>query len=74
MEPSELDLIEDWFSYHAPTDHQRRLLEDARAGFKHLACWLVSNIANSRERAIALTELRKVAMVVNMAIIFSRDE
>lgn len=74
MGQNELDLIEDWFSYHAPTDYQRQLLEDARAKFKELAHWLVLHVGNSRERAIALTELRKTAMVVNQAIIFERSQ
>ncbi len=68
----DLDQVEDWFQYHAPTDAQRILLEDARNSFRLLARWLVLNVADSRERAIALTEMRKAAMAVNQSIIFDR--
>ena len=73
MGPSEHDEIIDWFSYHAPTDRQRCKLEASREQFRDLALWLVDNVKNSRERAIALTELRKSAMLVNQAIIFDRS-
>lgn len=68
----DLDQIDDWFTYHAPTEAQRTLLEDARNSFRLLARWLVQNVADSRERAIALTEMRKTAMLVNQAIVFNR--
>lgn len=66
----ELQDVDDWFSYHKPTALQSTVLDEARAKFKGLARWLVASVANSRERAIALTELRKAAMCVNQAIIF----
>lgn len=70
----DLDTIDDWFVYHAPDARQVHLLEEARAQFHGIAVWLVTNIADSRERAIALTDLRKVAMTVNQSIIFSKAE
>jgi hypothetical protein len=39
-----------------------------------MATWLVTNVADGRERAIALTDLRKVAMVFNQSIIFDKGE
>lgn len=66
--------VDDWFSYRAPTPIQVRLLEEARAQFRGLATWLAANVADSRERAIALTDMRKVALTVNQAIIFDRGE
>jgi hypothetical protein len=73
MEMSEIALIEDWFTYHAPTERQRLLLETYRGAFRDIAIRLVKDVKNSRERAIALTELRTAAMLVNQAIIFDRD-
>lgn len=70
----DLATIEDWFVYHAPDARQAHLLEEARAQFRGLATWLAANVADSRERAIALTDMRKVAMTVNQAIIFDRGE
>jgi hypothetical protein len=70
----DLAQIDEWFAYHAPNAHQVHLLEEARAQFRNLAMWLVTNVADSRERAIALTDLRKAAMVVNQSIVFDRGE
>lgn len=69
----EMAQIYDWFTYHAPTDEQQQLLKLARSKFYDLAMWLASNIDPSRERSIAMTELRKAAMVVNQAIIFQKN-
>ncbi len=70
---AEIAEINDWFSYHAPDERQKYHLEDFRNEFRLLAEKLVVSVRNSRERAIALTELRKAAMCVNMAIIFDRS-
>jgi hypothetical protein len=70
----DLEQIDDWFVYHAPNAHQVHLLEEARAQFHGMATWLVTNVADGRERAIALTDLRKVAMVFNQSIIFDKGE
>ena len=70
---TEQEEIIDWFTFHAPNDRQRCKLEAAREQFRDLALWLVDNVKNSRERSIALTELRKSAMLVNQAIIFDRS-
>lgn len=68
----DIELVNDWFTYHTPTAGQQEALGCARGYFKALALYLVKNVADSRERAIALTEMRKAAMVVNQAIIFDR--
>ncbi len=73
MGHDDLAMIDEWFAYHEPNAHQVHLLEEARSQFKTLATWLVTNVDNSRERAIALTDLRKVAMTVNMAVIFDQS-
>lgn len=74
MNDKEISEVCDWFEYHAPTSAQREKLETARALFKVIGLWLVENVAASRERSVALTDLRKSAMVVNQAIIFDRSE
>lgn len=70
----DLEQIDDWFSFHTPDARQVHLLEEARAQFRSIAAWLVTNIANSRERALALSELRAVARTVNTAVIFDRGD
>jgi hypothetical protein len=69
---SDLEQIDDWFSYHAPTRYQMTLLDESRRRFKSLATWLVQNVEPSRERSIALTDLRTAAMLFNQAIIWDR--
>jgi hypothetical protein len=54
---TDLALVESWFVYRKPSEHQTALMQ----GF------------GSRERAIALTELRKVRMLVNQAIVFGPE-
>jgi hypothetical protein len=70
---TDLALVEDWFVYHAPTEKQQQLLKNARHYALQFAQFLVMNVKDSRERAIALTELRKAVMCANQAIIFDRS-
>lgn len=70
----DLAQIEDWFEYHAPTPHQVRVLEQLRQQIKAFAKWYVGNVADSRERAIGLTQLRLAVMALNQGVIFDRQQ
>lgn len=69
----DLEWIEDIFEYHAPTEHQRNVLEELRRQIKGFAKWYVGNVADSRERAIGLTQLRLAVMALNQGVIFDRS-
>lgn len=62
--------VEEWCRYHAPTPHQQYLLQLAQGKFLELMEFLVINLEPSRERSLALTELRTARMMVNQAIVF----
>lgn len=71
---SDLAQNQDWFTYHAPQPFQVSLMQDLREHFRRIADILVINLAPSRERSIALTELRQAAMLCNQAVIWEKDE
>lgn len=70
----DLKEVEAWFSYHTPTVRQKQLLEEFNSYIIQLAKILVINLKPSRERSIALTELREARMKINQAIVFDTDE
>jgi hypothetical protein len=70
---TDLALVESWFVYRKPSEHQTALMQGFGSRLLALAKDLVINIPDSRERAIALTELRKVRMLVNQAIVFGPE-
>lgn len=69
----DLKEVECWFSYHVPTDRQKELLQNAHYYVMQLARFLVLNVKPSRERSIALTELRTARMLVNQSIVFDSE-
>ena len=66
----DLAQVEDWCRYHAPTEHQQNLLKNAQHYIYQTMQFLILNVKPSRERSIALTELRTARMWVNAAIVF----
>lgn len=69
--PDERAAILDRFNYHAPTDKQHDLLDEAHRRIMACAEFLVDELPNSRDRAVALTSLEDTRMKINKAIIFS---
>jgi hypothetical protein len=60
------------FNYHAPTEAQERLLAECHAKIMACAEFLVDQLPDGRDRALALTSLEDTRMKMNKAIIFSK--
>lgn len=65
---SENAKIENNFSYHAPTDTQRVTYEWLRAAFKNVAYDIEFSCPESREKALAMTNLEQALAWANAAI------
>ena len=69
MRSSAHEEIDNWFTYHAPTnDSLREFYENIRNGGANLAHFIVLNVPSSRERSTALSRLREVVMWTDAAI------
>jgi len=60
--------LENRFTYHAPKDGQPQIYAGIRAKAKELAYFVEGNIPDSREKALALTNLEQVVFWANAAI------
>ena len=65
---SELAESENNFTYHAPTEDQRQRYEAIRATAKTLNELLLTSCPNSRERALAQTNLEQAVFWANASI------
>lgn len=65
MDRAELD---NRFSYHRPTTMQATVYEEIRARAKELAVFLDTVCPESREKALAFTELESTVMWANASI------
>lgn len=63
------DRIERDFTYHAPTDDAIRNMQDMRIMARQLAHLIDSTVPESREKALALTNLEQVVMWANSGIV-----
>lgn len=59
------------FVYKAPTEAQKALLAEYHALTMACAEFLVDQVPDSRDRAVALTSLEETRMKVNKAIVFA---
>lgn len=66
--------IENNFIYHAPTESQRVIYEWLRATFKNLAYDIEFNCPDSREKALAMTNLEQAMHWANAAIARNPEE
>lgn len=66
--------IENWFTYHPPTPHQRDRYEVLRNEFKHLASEIVALTPSCPDQTAALRKLRETAMAVNQTIACNEGE
>jgi hypothetical protein len=60
--------IENTFTYHPPKGNQQERYEEIRAKAKHLAYEIALSCPESRERALAMTNLEQAVMWANAAI------
>ncbi len=62
-------MINDAFTYHAPTDKQQANLVELRGQAAQLARCIVDNVPPCADRSAALRKLREVVMTANAAIV-----
>jgi len=60
--------INNIFTYHAPTDHQKTRYENLRGSAKMLASLINTYCPESREKSLALTNLQQAIMWANASI------
>jgi hypothetical protein len=60
--------IDNWFTYHPPTEDQKVRYENLRAGFKDLALTILYATPPCADQTAALRMLRETAMAVNQTI------
>lgn len=60
--------IENWFSYHAPTDKQIAAYQVIRGTARSLAMVILENTPPSADQTAAIRKLRECVMTANAAI------
>lgn len=65
---SDAELIETWFTYHAPKDDQPQRYEAIRAAGKELAKTILACCPSSADRTAALRKVREAVFTANAAI------
>lgn len=63
------DLIEKWFTYHAPTQEQQRQLVNVRDKAKEFALVILDNSPGCADQSAAFRLLRQCVMTVNASIV-----
>ena len=67
--PTELNKeLENYFSYHAPTQEQIEIYQHLRQEAKAFAYTLLALVPPGPDRTVAIRKLREVVMVANQAI------
>lgn len=60
--------IEDWFTYHSPTEDQQKRYVELRAAAKNLAYSIKANTKPSADQSAAFRLLRECVMTANASI------
>lgn len=60
--------IKDIFTYHAPTEEQRKLYEQINAGFTHLALELNVLLPEGPGKTVAIRKLAEARMQANASV------
>jgi len=68
VEPQEMDQIENLFTYHVPTDHQKELYLEIRTTAKQLARVIDAACPEGPDRTAAMRKLRECTMTANASI------
>lgn len=66
--------LNNWFSYHPPTDEQRTKYVLIRDKARELAAVIVANTPSSADQTAALRKLRESVMTANAAIACNGDK
>lgn len=64
----DLQKLDEWFRYHAPTGDQPARYEAVRSAAKVLAATIVENCTPSADRSAALRKVREAVMTANASI------
>ena len=68
MRPDINEQIEEWFTYHKPTEDQIPKYAAIRDKAKELALVLAANTPSCPDQTVALRKLREAVMVANQSI------
>lgn len=66
--PITLDDVENWFTYHKPTDDQLPKYQKIRDAAKVFAKAIVENTPPSADQTVAVRKVREAVMVANQSI------
>lgn len=66
--------IENWFSYHSPTDKQIGAYQVIRSTARSLATVILDNTPPSADQTAAIRKLRECVMTANAAIACAEGE
>lgn len=69
--PEQRQLVENWFTYHAPTPEQITQLANVRSAAKMLAHVIIENTPPSADQTAALRKLRDATMTANASIVLA---
>ena len=72
MDPSQQEL-DSRFTYHPPTHKKQAVYVEIRAKAKALAEYLMQNVPDGREKALALTKLEESVMWANAGVARGND-
>lgn len=64
----EASVIDNWFTYHAPTSDQQVAYEKLRSSAKDFAYAINDLVPDSADKTAALRKLREAVMTANQAI------
>lgn len=73
MQPNIHVLIEEWFTYHRPTEKGIEDIKAVREAAKAFAEVIVKHSPDSADRAMALRKVREAAMTANAAIVLGGE-
>ena len=68
------DLVDHWFTYHAPNDAQGEALHALREEARTFAHLILDKVPASSDRSAALRKLRECVMTANAAIVLDRPD
>jgi uncharacterized protein YeaO (DUF488 family) len=68
LTPDERAELDNWFTYHAPTEELVGKYQHVRESSKALATYIMENVPRSADRTAALRSLRMTTMAINLSI------
>jgi len=68
MPPITVDDLENWFTYHKPTEEQLPKYESIRAAAKNFATIVLAYTPPCPDQTVAIRKIREAVMVANQSI------